>query len=184
MKLSKPAICVGFAIVLTVLQGCGKKTLSRGEALQRVQQVPSMRQSIDFLLSSVTHSGKDDVGAYLELANRNVLVCHQERDEISFQGGWFLNCSPGPQGAFQQVNQGLALSFTAGMLAPSEVTGLTPLGDTAMQADVRLDFQPTPYFQSHRDIWLRLSPGFQSQIGSRVVSVRFQLYDDGWRLVR
>jgi hypothetical protein len=52
-----------------------------------------------------------------------------------------------------------------------------------MRAEVQLQFKPSEAFDRYRDLWLRINPGFSSEIAPRRVTVDFQLFDDEWRRI-
>lgn len=176
-------------IVLT-LSGCGSQELDRQTALKLLQEQEAETVSAFFVSRHFPNEGKGP--AFETLAQAGVVNCAPSSDAMarSFNAS---ECSPGSNGGLSFTQHG-QLSFVAGQIVPTEVTGVSKTGENSSVADVVFSFRPSPIYEQHRNAFDQLKPKHQGALGMSVplsqrtvgrnVRAVFQRYDDGWRLER
>jgi len=167
-----------YAIALaSLLLSCGKKDLDRATAMKLLQgrAVETIRCSFSSMVSGVSVAGGNAIDqAYKHLMNAGV-----------------LHCKVSPYIFSQETLECRENSLVAGNLVATAVTGVTKASDNTAVAEVRLSFQPTPFYARHSSEFDQLeltntlmqpTEHVRNRAQRTVAQATFQLFDDGWRL--
>jgi hypothetical protein len=129
-------------------------------------------QGIQAFFSRNLSGGGDPItAAYHQLANAGVLHCKF----TSLVSQELIECDQG--------------NLTVGYLVVTAVTGVSRTADNTAVADLRLSFQPTPFYSRYQSAFDQLELSTmqpQGNVRSRTqrssAQATFQLFDNGWRL--
>jgi hypothetical protein len=172
-------------IVASLCCSCGKKELDRQTAI-RLLQGKTLENVVAGVGRDFSQGDNPQGRAFQALINAGIL-----RTVPALFGQ--VRAEPGPNGRWISLNEAFGeLSFVAGDMVVSEVTGITKTSDTSALAQVRLHFNPTPTYGQNRAALDALEPysswsgcsrcPLQNRLGDHMANATFQLFDDGWRL--